>query len=92
MDKINLSFDAPRGSLIVYFIVWKNNTDMISAMEQHDVGCLKKRKEQKFLTESLPWNNKDNRPIQLYKTHKNKLRLESSNFLGKENLKIYSTK
>lgn len=48
LDKINLSFDAPRGSLIVYFIVWKNNTDMISAMEQHDVGCLKKRKEQKF--------------------------------------------
>jgi len=43
-----------------------------------------KKREKKTVTESLPWNNKDNRPIPRYKTHKNKLRLESSKFLGKK--------
>lgn len=31
---------APLGSEMVYFMVLKNSTDMTSAMEQHDVGCL----------------------------------------------------
>ena len=39
-DMMNLSFEASFGGSSLYFIVWKNNTDMISAALQHDVGCL----------------------------------------------------
>lgn len=42
-DKMNLSFDGPLGSSMVYLIVLKNNTDITSAMEQHDVGWLQYR-------------------------------------------------
>lgn len=41
LDRMNLSLLAPLGSDVVYFMVLKKRTDMTSAMEQHDVGCLK---------------------------------------------------
>jgi hypothetical protein len=37
---MNLSLDGLRGSLTEYFIVWKNKTDIISAIEAQEVGCL----------------------------------------------------
>lgn len=37
---MNLSAEASLGAEILYRIVWKNSTDMISAMDAHDVGCL----------------------------------------------------
>jgi len=37
-DKISLSFDGSFGADNLYFIVWKKSTDIISAIEAHDVG------------------------------------------------------
>ena len=39
-DKINLSLAAFFGSCTLYLMVLKNNTDIISAHDAHDVGCL----------------------------------------------------
>ena len=40
LDKTNLSLDALFGTVGLYFIAKKKRVDMISAAEQHDVGCL----------------------------------------------------
>lgn len=35
---MNLSLEALFGSLTEYLIVWKKRTDIISAIDAHDVG------------------------------------------------------
>lgn len=39
-ERTNLSFEGSLGDEALNFMVSKNNTDIISAIEQHDVGCL----------------------------------------------------
>ncbi len=41
LDKMKRSLAAWRGSFTLYLMVLKNNTDIISAADAHDVGCLK---------------------------------------------------
>lgn len=41
LDKINRSLDASKGVLTLYLIEWNHKTDIISAIEAHDVGWLK---------------------------------------------------
>lgn len=40
--RMKRSLEGSRGLLTEYRIVWKNNTDMISAIDAHDVGWLSK--------------------------------------------------
>ena len=37
-ERTNLSLAASRGAFALYFMVLKNSTDMISAIDAHDVG------------------------------------------------------
>lgn len=47
-ERTNLSFEGSLGNDALSRIVSKNKTDMISAIEQHDVGCLEKKKKKDF--------------------------------------------
>ena len=69
-DKTKRSLLAPRGLLMEYFMVLKNSTDITSAADAHDVGCLSTEDRTTFIfscqlhsTFKCLWTNRIQKPM-----------------------------
>ena len=52
----NLSLAGSLGTVVLYFMVSKNRTDMTSAAEAHDVGCLEEELMKCYKLQCYPFN------------------------------------